>query len=83
MKKDEKKKRENIVEDIDIGRFSELATTDRKYVNGLYLQESKNEILEDYTGNFELIGSMLFGEIEQKHILDSKMLMISKVILMR
>ena len=53
-----------MVEDIDIGRFFELATTDRKYVNGLYLHEIKNECLEDYTGDFELIGSMLIGELE-------------------
>ena len=61
-----RQKRENIVEDIDIGRFFELATTDRKYVNGLNLHEIKIEILEDYTGDCELIGSLLVGEIEQK-----------------
>ena len=72
-----------MLEDIDIGRFFELATTDRKYVSGLNLHEFKNEILEDYTGDFELIGSMLVGEVEQKRILGSKMLMISKVILMQ
>ena len=55
-----------MVQDIDIGRFFELATTDRKYVNGLYLHEIKIDFLEDYTGDFELIGSMLVGEIEQK-----------------
>ena len=77
-----RQKRENIVEDIDIGRFFELSKTDRQYVNGLNLHEIKIEILEDYTGDFELIGSMLVGEIEQKQILGSKMLMISKIILM-
>ena len=61
-----RQKRENMIEDIDIGRFFELATTDRQYVNGLNLREIKNEILEDYTGDFELIGYMLVGEIEQK-----------------
>ena len=61
-----RQKRENMVEDINIGRFFELATTDRQYVNGLNLHEIKSEILEDYTGDFELIGSMLVGEIEQK-----------------
>ena len=61
-----RQKGENIVEEIDIGRFYELATTDRQYVNGLNLHEIKNEILEDYIGDFELIGSMLVGEIEQK-----------------
>ena len=61
-----RQKRENIVEDIDVGRFLEIATSNRKYVNGLNLHEIKNEILADYTGDFELIGSMLLGEIEQK-----------------
>ena len=61
-----RQKRENMVEDINIGRFFELATTDRQYVNGLNLHEIKNDILEEYTGDFELIGSMLVGEIEQK-----------------
>ena len=67
IKRNERRqRRENMVEDIDIGRFFELATTGRKYVNGLNLHEIKNEILEDYTGDFELIGSMLVGEVEQK-----------------
>ena len=48
-----RQKRENMVEDINIGRFFELATTDRQYVNGLNLHEIKKEILEDYTGDFE------------------------------
>ena len=61
-----RQKRENMVDDIDLGRFFELATTNRKYVNGLNLHEFKNEILEDHTGDFELIGSMLVGEVEQK-----------------
>ena len=70
------------MEDFDISRFFESATTDKRYVNGLNLHEIRNEILEDYTGDFELIGSMLTGEVEQKKILVSKMSMISKVILM-
>ena len=55
-----------MVEDINVGRFFELATTDREYVYGLSLHEIKNDILEDYTGDFELIGSMLIGEREEK-----------------
>ena len=55
-----------MIEDIDIGRFLELATTNKRYVNGLNLHEIKNKFLEDYTGDFELIGSMLVGDIEQK-----------------
>ena len=83
IKRNERRQRkENMVEDINIGRFFELATTDRQYVNGLNLHEIKNDILEDYTGDFELIGSMLVGEIEKKQILGLKMSMISKVILM-
>ena len=52
-----RQKRENIAEeDIDVGRFIELATSNKIYVNNLNLHEIKNEILEDYTGDFELIG---------------------------
>ena len=61
-----RQKRENMIEDIDIGRFFELTTTYRENVNGLNLHEIKNEILEDFTGDFELIGSILVGEVEQK-----------------
>ena len=61
-----RRKRENILEDIDIGRFFELATSNRKYVNRLNLHEIKNEILKDNTSDFELIGYILVGEIEQK-----------------
>ena len=62
-----KQKRENIIhEDVDLGRFFELATTNRKYVKCVNLHEKKNELLEVYTDDFELIGSMLIGEIEQK-----------------
>ena len=61
-----RQKGENIVEYINIGRVFELATTNRKYVNGLNLHEIKNEFLEDYTCDFELIGSLLVGEVEQK-----------------
>ena len=59
------KKRENLVEkDIDLGRFFELATSNKIYVNGLNLHEIKNENLRDYTGNFELNGLMNIGPIE-------------------
>ena len=49
-----------------IGRSFELATTNKKYVKGLNLHEIKSEFLQDYLGDFELIASMLIGEIEQK-----------------
>ena len=61
------KKRENILdEDIDIGRFFELATNNEIYVNGLKLNQIKSEILLHYTGDFESVASMFIGEIEQK-----------------
>ena len=67
IKRNERRqKRENMAKDIDLGRFFELATTNRKYANGLNLHEIKNEILEYHTGDFELIGSMLVSEVEQK-----------------
>ena len=56
MKENKKEKMLNVLEeDIDLGRFFELATTNRKYVNGLNLHESKSENLEGHTGDFELI----------------------------
>ena len=41
MKED--KKKENMVEDIHIGRFSELATSNKTYVNNLNLHEIKKK----------------------------------------
>ena len=57
--------KENLT-DINLGRFFDLATTNKLYVNGLYLHE-KNEILMDYIGGeFKMIESMLNAETEQK-----------------
>ena len=67
-----RQKRKNIAEDIDVGRFFELAKTNRKYVNGLNLHEIKNEYLEDYTGDFELNGLMIIRPIEHKTIIRFK-----------
>ena len=63
-----RQRRENMVEDIDIdiGRFFELTTSNSIYVDNLNLHEIKNEILEDYTGDFELIGKMIIGPVEHK-----------------
>ena len=59
--------RENVVEeDIDLGRFFELVSSDKTYVNNLNLHEIKNEILQDYTGDFELNGKMIIGLVEHK-----------------
>ena len=61
-----RQRRENMVEDINIGRFFDLATSDNIYVDNLNLHEIKNEILKDYTGGFELIGKMIIGPVEHK-----------------
>ena len=55
-----------MVEDIDLGRFFELATSNKLYVNNLILLEIKNDILQDYTGDFELNGLLIIGHIEHK-----------------
>ena len=67
IKRNERRqKRENMVDDIDLGRFFELATSNKIYVNNLNLHEIKNEFLQDYTGDFELNGKMINGPIELK-----------------
>ena len=53
-------------EDIDLGRFLELATSDKIYVNSLNLHQIQNEILPDYTGDFEFNGLMTIGAIEHE-----------------
>ena len=62
-----RQKRENLAEeDIDLGRFFELASSNKIYVNNLNLHEIKNETLQDYTGDFELNGKMIIGPVEHK-----------------
>ena len=51
-----------------MGRFFELATTKKIYANGLNKHEIKEDVSEDYTGDFEKVGIMLLGENEQKTI---------------
>ena len=58
-----------MVEDFDLGRFSELATSNKIYVNQLNLHEFKNEILKEYTGDFELNGLLIIGHIGHKTII--------------
>ena len=55
-----------MVEDIDLGRFFEIATGNKIYVNSLNLHKMRNGILQDYTGDLELNGLMNFGPIEHK-----------------
>ena len=60
-------KRQNLIdEDVDLDRFFELASSNKIYVNNLNLHEIQNEILQDYTGDFELNGLMIIGPIEHK-----------------
>ena len=60
-------KKENLIdEDIDLGRYFELASSSKKYVNSLKLHELKNEILLGYKCEFELNGSMVIGPVEHK-----------------
>ena len=47
-----RQKRETMVEDIDIGRFFELPTSNKIYVNNWNLHEIKNEISQGYTSDF-------------------------------
>ena len=62
-----RQKRQNLIdEDVDLGRFFELATSNKIYVNNLNLHEIKNEFLEDYTGDFELKGKLIIGPIEHE-----------------
>ena len=66
IKRNERRqKREYMADDIDLGRFYELATSNKIYGNKLNLHE-KNEILQDYTGDFELKGKIIIGHFEHK-----------------
>ena len=49
-----------------MGRFFEIATSNKIYVNSLNLREIKNEFLQDYKNDFELNGKMIVGPIEHK-----------------
>ena len=65
LKQNERRqKRENMVEDVNLGRFFELATSDKIYVNNLSLHGIIYQILQDYTGDFKLNGLMVIGLIE-------------------
>ena len=58
-----------MVKTIDLGRCFDLTTSDKIKVTRIILHENKKENSLNYTGYFELIGSMLIGKIEQKTIL--------------
>ena len=49
-----------------MGRFFKLATSDNKlFVISLYSNEIKNELLGDYTGDFEMIFDIVVAEHKQ------------------
>ena len=52
--------------DTNLVIFFEVATSNKTHINGLSLHELTSEILLNFPGEFEVIGSMLIGEIEQK-----------------
>ena len=52
-----------MVEDNDLGRFFELATSNKIYVNNLNFYEIKNQILQGCTVVFELIGNIDYWTI--------------------
>ena len=62
----ENKKRENMIQDFDLGRFFDIASSNKIYVNKLNLHEIKNGILQDYIGDFELGGLKIIGSIDHK-----------------
>ena len=49
-----------MVEDVDLGRFFELATKNKIYVNSL----NTGENLRDYTGDFELNRLKIIGLVK-------------------
>ena len=55
-----------MAEDIDLGRFFEVETSNKLYVDVLYLHGIENEILLDYKIDFELNGLMVIGVVELK-----------------
>ena len=62
-----RQKRQNLInDDIDLGRFFELATSNKIYVNNLNLHEIKNENSQDYTQDFEFNVLMIIGPVEHK-----------------
>ena len=52
--------------DIIVGKFFELASSDKNYATGLYLYEYKSEKLLNSRGDFELYGSMIIGPVDHK-----------------
>ena len=65
-KLNEKKKGKIKDDNIDLGKFFELASSEKKFVTGLFLHKIKSEILLNYTGVFEFNGSTVIEPVENK-----------------
>ena len=77
------RKRKNVAEEnINLGRLFGFVTVKTMYVNGLKLHEIRSEIFLEFTGYFQMIGSMLIGEMEQKRVLDLGILRFFKLLSM-
>ena len=62
-----RQKRQHLIDEpIDLGRFFELAASNELCVNSLNLHEIKNEILQNYKGDFEFSGLKIIGPVEHK-----------------
>ena len=73
-----------VGEFYSLGRFFELTTSNKIYVNGLKAYKIKNGFLEVNTVVFEITGSMLIDEKEQQNkeqLLELEMLKILRLIL--
>ena len=62
----EQKKRIKLMKILFEVNFFEKTSSDKVYVNGLNIHESKGEILLNYIGDFELNRSMVVGPIEHR-----------------
>ena len=62
----ENKKEKRIDDDIALGKFFEIKSSDKNYVTGLNRHEIRSKNLLDYTGDFELKRSMVSGHVEHK-----------------
>ena len=57
---------------VNLGRLFEQATSNKVYLNGSNLHEIENNFFLNHTVDFEMIGSMLIREIEQRTNISSR-----------
>ena len=62
-------------DNIDMGWFFKIATSDnKKFLNCLFLDEIRIEILGDYTGAFGMSGDLGIGKHKQTTIISVKII---------